>query len=73
MFHRRVTGPAAAGLSRGGVATRMSTGLANRVPDATSRSLWEIIRANVLTLFNAIVGTSFIVLLLLGSWQDALF
>jgi cation-transporting ATPase E len=27
----------------------------------------------VLTLFNAIVGTSFVVLLLLGSWKDALF
>ncbi|XTR51081.1 HAD-IC family P-type ATPase [Pseudarthrobacter sp. So.54] len=51
----------------------MSSGLDNRVPDATSRSLWEIVRANVLTLFNAIVGTSFVLLLLLGSWQDALF
>ncbi len=73
MFHRRVTGPAGAGLSRGDVATRTRSGLANRIPDATSRSLWEIIRANVLTLFNAIVGASFIILLLLGSWQDALF
>ncbi|MHA7224442.1 HAD-IC family P-type ATPase [Arthrobacter sp. RHLT1-20] len=51
----------------------MESGLANQVPDTTSRSLWEIFRANVLTLFNAIVGTSFLVLLLLGSWQDALF
>ncbi|HEX9088357.1 MAG TPA: HAD-IC family P-type ATPase [Arthrobacter sp.] len=73
MLHRRVSGPAANGLSRGDVASRVSSGLDNRVPDATSRSLWEIIRANVLTLFNAIVGTSFILLLLLGSWQDALF
>lgn len=73
MLHRRVSGPAANGLSRGDVASRMSSGLDNRVQDATSRSLWEIVRANVLTLFNAIVGTSFILLLLLGSWQDALF
>ena len=73
VLHRRVSGPAAAGLSRGDVASRMHSGLDNRIPDATSRSLWEIIRANVLTLFNAIVGTSFIFLLLLGSWQDALF
>ncbi|WP_235500142.1 HAD-IC family P-type ATPase [Arthrobacter sp. Leaf69] len=51
----------------------MRHGLANVVPDSTSRSLWEIVRANVLTLFNAIVGTSFVVLLVLGSWQDALF
>ncbi|MET4137634.1 cation-transporting ATPase E [Pseudarthrobacter sp. PvP090] len=72
-LHRRVSGPAAAGLSGGEVSSRMRHGLANRVPDTTSRSLWEIVRANVLTLFNAIVGTSFVVLLLLGSWQDALF
>lgn len=45
----------------------------NRVPDDTSRSLWQIFRANVFTLFNAIVVTSFLVLLLLGRWQDALF
>lgn len=72
-LHRRVSGPAAAGLSGGEVSSRMRHGLANRVPDTTSRSLWEIVRANVLTLFNAIVGTSFVVLLMLGSWQDALF
>ncbi|WP_442784872.1 HAD-IC family P-type ATPase [Arthrobacter sp. CG_A4] len=71
--YRRVSGPAAAGLSAGEVASRVASGLANQVPDTTSRSLWEIIRANVLTLFNAIVVTSFTILLLLGSWQDALF
>ncbi|MDR7085141.1 cation-transporting ATPase E [Arthrobacter ginsengisoli] len=68
-----MSGPPAGGLSRGDVASRMRHGLANQAPDATSRSLWEIVRANVLTLFNAIVGTSFVLLLLLGSWQDALF
>ncbi|KUM31560.1 ATPase [Arthrobacter sp. EPSL27] len=73
LLHRRVSGPAANGLSRDEVSSRVSRGLANRVPDATSRSLWAIVRANVLTLFNAIVGTSFVLLLLLGSWQDALF
>ncbi|HEX9228902.1 MAG TPA: HAD-IC family P-type ATPase [Arthrobacter sp.] len=72
-LRRRVSGPAATGLSGGEVSSRMRHGLANVVPDATSRSLWEIVRANVLTLFNAIVGTSFVVLLVLGSWQDALF
>jgi cation-transporting P-type ATPase E len=51
----------------------MERGLDNRVPDETSRSLWQIVRANVFTLFNAIVSTSFLVLLLLGRWQDALF
>ncbi|HET8879560.1 MAG TPA: HAD-IC family P-type ATPase [Arthrobacter sp.] len=43
------------------------------MPDSSSRSLWQIFRANVLTLFNAIVGSSFLVLLFLGRWQDALF
>ncbi|SDP85748.1 cation-transporting ATPase E [Arthrobacter sp. ok909] len=55
------------------MATRVEHGLTNRVPDTTSRSLWQIFRANVFTLFNAIVGTSFLLLLLLGQWQDALF
>jgi cation-transporting ATPase E len=65
--------PAVIGLSQGEVATRVEHGLTNRVPDTTSRSLWQIFRANVFTLFNAIVGTSFLLLLLLGQWQDALF
>lgn len=73
LLHRRVSGPAANGLSHHDVAARMESGLDNRVPDTTSRSLWQIFRANVFTLFNAIVGTSFLVLLLLGRWQDALF
>ena len=68
-----MSGPAVNGLSHYDVAARIESGLNNRVPDKTSRSLWQIFRANVLTLFNAIVGTSFLVLLLLGRWQDALF
>ncbi len=35
--------------------------------------MWDIVRVNVLTLFNAIVAGSFILLLVLGQWQDALF
>ena len=72
-FHRHVSGPAVNGLSQHDVTARIESGLDNRVPDKTSRSLWQIFRANVLTLFNAIVGSSFLVLLLLGRWQDALF
>ncbi|HAP88486.1 MAG TPA: hypothetical protein DCR15_01260, partial [Arthrobacter bacterium] len=49
------------------------SGLANGVPDNSSRSLWQIIRANVLTLLNGIVGGCFLLLLLLGQWRDALF
>jgi cation-transporting ATPase E len=66
-------GPGMAGLSADEVAVRVKAGSANVVPDRSSRSLWEIFRANVLTLFNAIVAGSFVLLLLLGQWRDALF
>ena len=61
------------GLSGAEVSARVRAGLANTVPDRSSRSLWHIVRANVLTLFNAIVGGSFVLLLVLGQWKDALF
>ncbi|MGK3648459.1 HAD-IC family P-type ATPase [Pseudarthrobacter enclensis] len=62
-----------AGLTSAEVAERTARGETNSVPDATSRSVWEIVRANVLTLFNGIVGGSFILLFVLGQWRDALF
>ncbi|MCU1568704.1 MAG: ATPase, P-type (transporting), superfamily, subfamily, partial [Pseudarthrobacter sp.] len=62
-----------AGLSTDDVAVRVESGLTNVVSDQSSRSLWDIFRANVLTLFNAIVAGSFVLLLLLGQWRDALF
>jgi len=62
-----------AGLSAGEVAARVEAGSTNVMPDFSSRSLWDIFRANVLTLFNAIVAGSFLLLLLLGQWRDALF
>lgn len=65
--------PAHRGLSSEQVAHRKTAGLTNRVSQASSRSLWDIVRANVLTLFNAIVAGSFILLLVLGQWRDALF
>lgn len=65
--------PKPMGLSADDVAVRIKAGLTNKVPDNSSRSLWDIFRANVLTLFNAIVAGSFILLLLLGQWRDALF
>jgi cation-transporting P-type ATPase E len=39
----------------------------------TSRSVASIVAANVLTLFNAIIGGFFILILSLGLWADALF
>ncbi|HJV99655.1 MAG TPA: HAD-IC family P-type ATPase [Arthrobacter sp.] len=65
--------PAGSGLSARDVEERTLAGLANGAPDNSSRTLWQIVRANVLTLFNGIVGGCFLLLLLLGQWQDALF
>ncbi|MGO4102613.1 HAD-IC family P-type ATPase [Leifsonia sp. YAF41] len=61
------------GLSSADVAERVANGQTNAFKDASSRSAWSIIRANTFTLFNAIIGACFLVLLLLGRWQDALF
>ena len=61
------------GLSRADVRVRRDRGEVNTLPNDTGRSLWRILQANLFTLFNAIVGGSFLVLLALGYWQDALF
>jgi cation-transporting ATPase E len=61
------------GLTAAEVASRVAAGLGNSVPFTTSRSFLRILQANLFTLFNAIVGGSFVVLLVLGYWQDALF
>ncbi|MGO4186601.1 HAD-IC family P-type ATPase [Pseudarthrobacter sp. TAF60_1] len=65
--------PAGSGLSAAEVRERTLAGLANGAPEESSRSLWLILRSNVLTLFNGIVGGCFLLLLLLGQWKDALF
>lgn len=61
------------GLSQEDVRQRMAEGRDNAFDQNTSRSVWSIIRANLFTLFNGIIGGCFLVLLLLGRWQDALF
>ena len=63
----------ATGLSSAEVAERIARGETNAFESPTSRSAWSIIRANVFTLFNGIVFACFLVLLLIGRWQDALF
>ena len=65
--------PAGSGLTAADVRERVLAGLANGAPEESSRSLWQIFRSNVLTLFNGIVGGCFLLLLLLGQWKDALF
>jgi cation-transporting ATPase E len=69
-----VTAPAPPpGLSDDEVARRIAQGRVNRAAGGTSRSLWAIVRANVMTRFNAILGGLLVVILTVGPIQDALF
>ncbi len=61
------------GLTSAQVIERQERGLTNEQQTDSSRSLSAILRANLLTLFNAVVGGSFLLLLFLGQWKDALF
>ena len=65
--------PELTGLSTQEVSSRVQQGLVNSQEFGKSRSILTILRANLLTLFNAVVGGSFLVLLILGYWKDALF
>jgi len=64
---------AGAGLSAAEVAQRVAAGQTNAVAVHSSRSTADIIRANVLTRFNAIIGVLFLVIVVVGPWQDGLF
>ena len=61
------------GLGTAEVQQRISSGQTNALKEKTSRSIWQIIRANVFTLFNAIIFTAMILVLITGRWRDALF
>ena len=61
------------GLSDEEVAEAVSRGDVNITSKQTSRSLMDIVRANVFTLFNAIIFTAMVVVLATGSWKDAVF
>jgi cation-transporting P-type ATPase E len=61
------------GLTADEVATRVAAGRTNDVPARASRTVGEIVRANVLTRFNAIVGVLFAIILVIGPIQDGLF
>jgi cation-transporting ATPase E len=61
------------GLTSAMVAERVTRGEVNDAARRTSRSVTEIVRANVLTRFNAIIGVLCAVILITGHPQDALF
>jgi cation-transporting ATPase E len=61
------------GLSQQEVAERIAAGQLNIVKSESSRSLGQIIRANVFTLFNGIIFVAALVVLSTGQWKDAVF
>jgi cation-transporting P-type ATPase E len=62
-----------AGLSSAQVAERRSRGLTNAGGEHTSRPVSEILRANIFTRFNLILGVLLAVILVFGQPQDGLF
>ncbi|MGC4993906.1 cation-translocating P-type ATPase [Nocardia salmonicida] len=65
--------PAAAGLTAAQVDERRRDGRTNDVPARASRSVAEIVRANVFTRINAILGVLFLLVLSTGSIIDGMF
>ena len=63
----------AAGLSDAEVAARVAEGKTNDVPNRASRSAADIVRANVFTRINAILGVLFLIVLATGSLINGLF
>lgn len=61
------------GLSDADVAQRVAAGQTNDVPTRAARSVSEIIRANVFTRINAILGTLFLIVVATGSVINGLF
>jgi cation-transporting ATPase E len=63
----------ATGLSDAEVAARIADGKTNDVPSRASRSVADIIKANVFTRINAILGVLFAIVLATGSLINGLF
>ncbi|MEU6542923.1 HAD-IC family P-type ATPase [Streptomyces sp. NPDC046859] len=61
------------GLTAAQVAERVARGDVNDVPVRSSRSMAEIVRANVFTRFNAIIGVLWLIMLFVAPIQDSLF
>ena len=62
-----------AGLSTAEVEQRRREGRTNDVPDAPVRPVGEIVRNNVLTPVNAVIGSMFVLIMVAGFPADALF
>jgi cation-transporting P-type ATPase E len=61
------------GLTAAEVAERVARGEINEAPDARSRSFVDIVKANTFTWFNGLIGTLWVVMLVVAPVQDSLF
>jgi cation-transporting P-type ATPase E len=64
---------ASRGLTAQQVGHQVSAGQVNDVPRRSSRPVGDIVRTNVFTRFNAIIGVLFLLIMIFGHWQDGLF
>ena len=65
--------PVLTGLTEAEVRKRVATGQTNAAPRPGGRSVWDIIRGNLFTWFNLILGVLFVAVVVFGSWKDGLF
>jgi cation-transporting ATPase E len=61
------------GLSSADVAEREARGQVNLVPRTHTRTVAQIVRSNVFTRFNALLGAMLAIIVVVGPFQDALF
>ncbi|RZQ60995.1 HAD-IC family P-type ATPase [Amycolatopsis suaedae] len=61
------------GLTAEEVSLRVAEGRTNDVPSRASRSAWDIVRGNVFTRINALLGILFLIILSTGYLLDGLF
>ena len=61
------------GLDAAAVAERVAEGRTNATSARTSRTVLEIVRANVFTFFNGLLAALWVVAFLTGRWQNATF
>ncbi len=65
--------PGINGLSAAEVQQRIDRGEVNDIPHGTSRTIGEIVRANIFTRFNMLLGVLVVIVLFVAPIQDALF
>ncbi|WP_018143594.1 HAD-IC family P-type ATPase [Alloscardovia criceti] len=61
------------GLSAAQVSERIAQGETNFTPSRSSRTILDIVKANIFTLFNGIILSAMVLVLVTGQWKDAVF